>query len=102
MMQTNVDAKVDLVILRIPPAGIYNLVCICCGIDGTICNTVIHSIMPIVKQPVTDAVRPISTSSYVTNAGLWWRCARRRWRRTVLVGDITGEGDHPIIESIVR
>ena len=36
MMQTDINTKIDIVILWIPPAGIDDLVGICCGIDGAI------------------------------------------------------------------
>jgi hypothetical protein len=36
VVQTDVDTKVDLVILRVPPTGVNNLICIRRGIDGAV------------------------------------------------------------------
>jgi hypothetical protein len=56
MVQANINPKVDLVILWVPPARVDDLVCVCCGINGTIGNAIIHSIVAIIGDPVTEAV----------------------------------------------
>ena len=78
VMQAHINAEIDLVILRIPPARVDDLVCICRRINRTIRNAIIHAIMTIIKHPIADAVRPISAAPYITNSGLWRRRAGRR------------------------
>jgi hypothetical protein len=90
MVQANVNAEVDPVILRIPPAGIDDLICICGGVDGTIRDAVVHAIVTVVIDPIAEAVRPVSTRTRVADTRLGRRCARRRRGRTVLASPIAG------------
>jgi len=50
-MQADVDAKVDLVILRVPPTGVNDLICIRRGVDRSIGDPIIDSVMTIVIHP---------------------------------------------------
>jgi hypothetical protein len=56
VMQTDINTEVDFVILRIPPAGIDDLVRIRRGIDGTIRDAVVHAIVTVIIDPVAEAV----------------------------------------------
>ena len=60
MMQADINAEIDLVILRVPPARIDDLVCICRGINGTIGDAIIHAIVTIIIDPIAQAIRPVS------------------------------------------
>ena len=51
VMQADVDAKVDLVILRVPPTGVNDLICIRRGVDRSIGDPIIDSVMTIVIHP---------------------------------------------------
>lgn len=101
MMQANVDAKIDPVILRIPPAGIHDLVCIRSCIDGTIRDTIIHAVMAVVVYPATKAVGPVSAAAGIAYAGL--RRRRSRWRRdrTILIRHIARKCNNAVVECIV-
>jgi len=77
-MQADIDAKVDLMVLRVPPTGINDLVCICCGVYRPIGNAIVHAIMTIVIHPIAEAIRPIPTRTRVANTGLWRRYPRGR------------------------
>ena len=101
MMQADVDAEIDLVILRIPPASVNDLICIRRGIDGPVGNAIVDAIVAIVIQPGAQAIRPIGSIAGVTYAVLWRRCPGRLRRRTILAGFIAAESDDPVIERIV-
>jgi len=101
MMQADVDAQVNLVVLRIPPAGVNDLIRIRRGIDGTIGNAIVDAIVAIVIQPGAQAIRPIGSIAGVTYAVLWRRCPGRLRRRTILAGFVAGKPDDPVIERIV-
>jgi hypothetical protein len=102
MMQADIDTKVDLVILRIPPTCINDLVRICRGIHGPVRNAIVNAIMTIVIHPGTQAIRPIRPGARIANTGLWRRYPWRRGRRTGLAGFVTGKPNDTIIKSIVR
>ena len=102
MMQADVNAKVDLVVLWIPPTGVDDLVRIGRGIHRPIRDAIVHAIVTIVIDPIAQAVRPVSTCACVTDSGLWWRRARRRRGRTVLASSIPGVGKDNIIVRVVR
>src|SRR6266498_311521 len=101
MMQTNINAEIDLMILRIPPAGIDDLIGICRGVNRAIGNSVINTIVTVVPNPIAETVGPIATAARVTNSSLRrWRSWRRgRW--TVLVRHIAFIHDDLIVECIV-
>ena len=101
MMQPDVDTKVDFVILRIPPAGIHDLISIRRGIDGAIRDAVVHAVVTIVVDPIAEAVGPVTARARVANSSLWWRRAGRRRRRTVLARDSAGVGKHNVIVGVV-
>ena len=102
MVQTNVNAKIDPVILRIPPSGIDNLVCICGGVNGTIRDAVVYAIVTVVIDPIAEAVRPVSTRTCVADPRLGRRCARR-WRgRTILTSTIAGVCKDNSILGVIR
>ena len=101
MVQADVNAEVDPVILRIPPAGIDDLVCVCGGVDGTIRDAVVHAIVTIVINPIAEAVRPVSTCTRVADTRLGRRCAWRRWRRTVLARPIASVGKDNSILGVI-
>ena len=101
VVQADVDAEVNLVVLRVPPTGINNLVCICRSIDGAIRNAVIHAVMTIVIDPVTKAVRPVSARARVADASLGRRRSGRRRRRTILARSIPGVCKDNVILGVV-
>jgi len=68
MMQADINPKIDLVILRIPPACVDDLVCVCRGINGTICDAIIHAVMTVVRDPVAQTVRPVDALTRVTHS----------------------------------
>ncbi len=78
MMQADVNTKVDLVILWIPPTRVDDLVCIRRGVDGTIGNAKVYAIVTIVVHPVAEAVGPVSARANVTDPCAGRRRARRR------------------------
>ena len=84
MVQADVNAEVDLMILRIPPTGVDDLVGIRRGVDGSVGDAIIHAIVTIVINPIAETVRPVSTRTRVADTRLGRRCARRWWRRAVL------------------
>jgi hypothetical protein len=53
MMQADINAKIDLVILWVPPARVDDLVCVCSGVNGTVSDAIIHAIMAIIGDPVS-------------------------------------------------
>ncbi len=67
MMQADINAKIDLVILRIPPAGIHDLVRVGCCIHGAIGDAEVYAVMPIVVHPIAQAVGPVASGTGVTN-----------------------------------
>jgi len=89
------------VILRVPPARVDDLVCVCRGINGAVSDAIIHAIVTVIKHPIAQAVRPVSTTPGVTNSRLRRRCARRLGRGAILVCYIACECKHAIIECIV-
>ena len=99
--QADINAEVDPVILRVPPAGVNDLVCIGGGVDGTIGNAIIQAVVTIVIDPVTEAIGPVSARACIAYARLGRRCARRRRRRTVLARLIAGVGKDNIILSVI-
>lgn len=101
VMQANIDPEIDLVILRVPPAGIDDLIRIRRGVDGTIRDAVVHTIVTIVIDPIAEAVRPVSARARVAHAGLWRRRASRRGRWTILARDIAGVCKDDIVVGVV-
>lgn len=101
MMQTNVDAEVDLVILWIPPTRVDDLVRIRRGVNGTIRNAIIHTIVTIVVNPIAETVRPITSRSRVANAGLRWRGTGGRGGWTSLARLITRVGKNDIVVGVI-
>ena len=101
VMQADVDAEIDLVVLRVPPTGVDDLVGICGGIDRAIGDAIINSIVTVIPEPVAKAVGPVSTAARVAHTGLRRRCSGWRWRWTVLIGERSIEHDDLIIERIV-
>src|ERR1041384_4953479 len=101
MMQADIDTKIDLMVLRIPPAGVNDLIRIRRGIDGPVGNAVVNAIVTIVIHPGAQAVRPIGSSPGVANTRLrrWrtWRCRRR----AILAGFIAAESNDTVIERLV-
>lgn len=77
MVQTDIDAEIDLVILRVPPARIDDPVCIRRGIHGTIRDAIVHTVVTIVIDPITKAVRPVRTCTCIANSSLRRRRAGR-------------------------
>lgn len=98
--QTDIDAQVDLVVLRIPPARVDDLICVRRGIYWTVRNAIIHAIMTIVIDPVPQAVGPVPTLARVADSGPWRRCSRWRWRWTILVGYIACISHDAVVEGI--
>src|SRR5215212_563533 len=72
MMQADVNAQVHLMVLRVPPTGINDLVCVRRGIHRAVRDAVSHAIMPIVIYPVSKAMGPGSTRARRAGSGLWW------------------------------
>src|SRR5215208_2098372 len=102
MMQTDVDAEVDLMVLRVPPTRVDDLVCICGSINRTIGNAVVHAIMTIVIDPIAEAVRPVSARARVADPCLWRRRARRRRHRTSFASYSPCKCKHYVVVGIVR
>lgn len=102
MTQAHVDTKVDPVILRVPPAGVHDLVCVCGRIDGTIRDAIIHAVVPIVKHPIAEAVGPVSAAACITHTGLRRRRSRRRWDRAIFICHVACEGHDAVVECVVR
>ncbi len=101
-MQADVDTEIDAVILRVPPTGIDDLVCVRGGIDGAVGDAIIHAIVTIVVDPVTKAVGPVSARARVAYARLGRRRARRRWRGTILAGSLAGVCEDDIVLGVIR
>jgi len=101
MMQADIDAQIDLVVLWVPPTGVNDLICIRRGIDRPVGNTIVDAIVTIVIQPGAKTIRPIRSIPGVAYAALWRRCPGGRRRRTILAGFIAGEPDDPVIKCIV-
>jgi hypothetical protein len=55
-MQAHVDAEVDLVILWVPPACIYDLIRIRGSVHGTIGDAIIDPIVAVVVHPITKRI----------------------------------------------
>jgi hypothetical protein len=60
VVQANVNAETDPVILWIPPACIHDLICIGRGIDGAIGDTKVYAIVAVIPDPITEAIGPVS------------------------------------------
>jgi hypothetical protein len=102
-MQADINTEVDPVILRVPPTGVDDLVRIGGGIHGAIGDAVIHAVVTIIIDPVTEAVGPVRTRTRIANARLGRRCAWRWRRRTVLARSISGVcQDNSILRVIGR
>jgi hypothetical protein len=101
MMEADINPEIDLVILRVPPTRVDDLICICRGIDGTVRDAIIHAIMTVVIDPITKAVRPVSTLACIADPGLWWRCASRRRRRTIFARLVARVRKNDIVVGIV-
>lgn len=56
MMQPNINAEADPVILRVYPASIDDLICIGGSIDRTIGDAVIYAVMTVVPDPIAKAI----------------------------------------------
>jgi hypothetical protein len=102
MMQPDVYAKIDPVILWVPPASVNDLVCIRRGIDGTIGYAEVHAVMAVVPDPAAKTVGPVPAAARVTYARLRrWRSRRRR-HRTVLIRHVAGICNDAVISCVVR
>lgn len=101
MVQADINPKVDLMILRIPPSRIDDLVRVCRGVNGTIGDSVIHAIVTVVGDPIRQAVRPIDALARVTYACLRRRNAGGRRRRAKLERLIAGKCQHTVIVGVV-
>src|SRR5215211_581930 len=102
VMQTDINAEVDFVVLRVPPARIDDLVCIGRSVDRAVRDTVVHAIVTIIIDPIAEAVGPVSARAGITYASLRWRCAWRRRRWTILARLIAGVRKNNIVIGIVR
>jgi hypothetical protein len=101
MMQADIDTQVDLMVLRIPPTSINNLVSIRRGVHRAIGDAIVHAVVTIVVHPITEAVRPISALPGIAYAGLWRRDPRRRRDRAIFSGLIAGECKHNVVIGVV-
>ena len=101
MTQTDINAQIDLVILRVPPTRVDNLICICGRVHGAIRDAIIHAIVPIVINPIAEAVRPVPTLPRIANSGLWRRCAWRCRYRTILTRLILCKSQDDVVICIV-
>ena len=99
--QAYIDAEIDLVVLRIPPAGIDDLVCIGRRIDGTVRDPIVHTIVAVVIDPVPKTVGPVPALACVTNTRPRWRRARRRRGRTELAGRIAFISHDPVVKGVI-
>jgi hypothetical protein len=102
MVQADVNTEVDSVILRVPPAGIDDLVGIRRGVKGTVGDAIIYAVVAIVINPIAEAVRPVPARARVADAGPGRRRPRRWRRRTVFACHIGCECQHHVIVGIVR
>ncbi len=101
VMQADIDTKIDLVVLRIPPTGVNDLIGVCRGIDRPVRNALVDAIVTIVIHPGTQAIRPIRPGPGIADSRLWrWR-ARRGWGRAILARFIASEPNDPVIEGVV-
>ena len=101
VMQADVNAEVDLVVLRVPPAGVDDLVCIGGGIDGAIRDAIIHAVVTIVIDPVAEAVGPVRTRARIADACLRRRRTRGWGRRTILASPVAGICQDNVILRVI-
>ena len=101
MMQADIDAEIDLVILRVPPTRVDDLIRICCGIHRAVGNAIVYAVVTIVIHPVTQAVRPIRPRPCITNARLRRRYPWRRRGGTIFARFVACEPNDSVIKSIV-
>jgi hypothetical protein len=101
MVQTDVNAKVDPMILGVPPARVDNLVRVCRGVNGTVGDSIIHAIVAIVRDPVSEAVGPVNPLTRVAYACLRRRHTGRRGRRAKFESLLAGKREHTVIVCIV-
>jgi hypothetical protein len=101
MVQAYVNTKVDLMILRVPPACVDDLVRVCRGINGTVGNSIIDAIMTIIGNPVSETVGPVHPLARVADACLWRRYSGRCRRRTKFECLIAGKCKHALIVCVV-
>ena len=99
--QADINPEIDLVVLRVPPTGIDDLVRIRRGVDGTIRDAVIHAIVTVVVDPIAEAVRPVSALPCIADASLRWRRARRPGGGTIFARLIPGVGKDNVIVGVV-
>ena len=100
MVQFHVDADVGFVVLRVIPACINHLVGVRRGIQRAVTEAVIDPVMPVIGEPVPQAVAPVDAVTIVTNVGLWRRESggRRFWACLLCLvtterdDDVVGEG----------
>ncbi len=101
MMQADIYAQVDLMVLRIPPACIDDLIGIRRSIDGAITDAIIEAIVTVIPHPIAEAVRPVSAAARVTHTRLGRTRSRGRRDWTILVGLSSSESHNAVIEGIV-
>jgi hypothetical protein len=101
VMQADIDTKIDLVVLRIPPAGVNDLIGICRGVDGPVGNAIVNAIVTIVIHPGAQAIRPIRPCPGIANAWLRRRCTWRCRGRTILARFVAAERNDTVIERVV-
>ena len=101
VVQANVNAEVYFVVLRVPPPGIDDLVRIRGGIDGAIGNAIVHTVVAIVVDPVSQAIGPIPSGAGITDTRLGRRRARRRGRGTILARLIPRIGKDNVVVGVV-
>lgn len=101
MMQTDIDAEVDLVILRVPPARVDDLVCICRRINRPIRDAIVDAVMTIVVDPIAKTVRPVASGTCVADPSLRWRRAGRRRRGANLARLIACKSRDDVVVRVV-
>jgi len=102
VMQANVNAEIDPVVLRVPPTSVDDLICIGGGIHGAIGDAVIHPVVTIVIYPFAQAVGPIRARARIADTCLRRRRARRWRRRAVLAGSIASVCQDNGILRVIR
>jgi hypothetical protein len=99
--QADINAKVDPMILWIPPAGIDDLIGIGRCIYRAIGDAIVDAVMTVIIDPIAQAVRPVSAAAGIAYSLLWWRCSGWLRGRTILVCHIAREGYNAVIKGIV-
>jgi hypothetical protein len=70
MVQPDVQAQADSMVLWVPPTGVKHAVCVRGRVERTIAHAVVNAIMAIVGQPVTETVGPVNAEACVAHARL--------------------------------